>query len=87
MGDNDFTDALPSELGFLTKLQGIDVSNNPAMTGTIPHELGDLPLLNHIDVTKTSITGTVPEEMCGRVQDPIVLMTVAADCDVLECCL
>jgi hypothetical protein len=53
---------VPSELGSLTGLTHLDLSDNP-FTGTVPSELGYLTGLTHLDLSDNGFTGTVPLEL------------------------
>ena len=83
-GHSDVNGTLPSELGLVTALQYADFSGQPDMQGTIPSEMGLLTQLTHLDLSGTPITGTVPAELCRRVQDG--LLDMFADCSLLDCC-
>ena len=57
------TGSLPTWIGLLTKLEGLQLHNN-ALTGTIPTELGDLTNLNDsLDLYGNELTGTIPTEL------------------------
>jgi Leucine-rich repeat (LRR) protein/plastocyanin len=68
LSHNSFTGHIPSELGLLTVLRRLYLSNNPALTGTIPCMIKNLVsktgALAFFHVDNTSLTGTVPEELC-----------------------
>jgi Leucine-rich repeat (LRR) protein len=52
LNDNDFT-GVPAEVGQLSNLETLDLSNNPHLTG-LPHEIGNLQNLKLLDVSGTS---------------------------------
>lgn len=65
---NDLSGTLPAELGSLTELTDLIVSNDPGLGGTLPSSLGKLSKLKVLDVAFTSIQGTVPESFGGLTQ-------------------
>ncbi|CAB9528292.1 Leucine Rich Repeat [Seminavis robusta] len=64
---NSFHGSLPTELGELSLLQELDVSGNRFLHGTVPSELALLPDLARLNIIGTSITGTIPELLCSKV--------------------
>ncbi|CAB9509164.1 Leucine Rich Repeat [Seminavis robusta] len=64
--ESNFYGTLPSELGMLTSLQTINVQGNPGLIGNIPFEFTLLNrTLQAFKIGGTSITGTIPQDMCG----------------------
>lgn len=59
---NQLQGTIPSELGFLSKLQVLYLSRNK-LTGTIPTTLGKLSQLNYLGVQHNLLTGTIPTEI------------------------
>jgi Leucine rich repeat len=53
---------IPKELGLLTQLTYLWLSNNQ-LTGTIPSTLGSLTQLTHLVLSKNSLTGTIPSTL------------------------
>jgi len=53
-----------AEIGKLTTLSFFIVSSNPSLSGTIPTEVGLLSSLVRFDVDRTSMVGSVPQELC-----------------------
>uniref|UniRef100_A0A6B2L622 Uncharacterized protein n=1 Tax=Arcella intermedia TaxID=1963864 RepID=A0A6B2L622_9EUKA len=51
---------LPSEIGYLVSLQKLILSQNPGLSGTLPTQLGHLENLAVLDVSSTSIEGSLP---------------------------
>lgn len=65
LANNRFTGTLPSELAKLTKLIKLNLQGNLNMTGPFPQELGLLnESLTTLQIQGTSISGTIPEELC-----------------------
>ncbi len=52
LNDNNFT-GVPAEVGQLSSLETLDLSNNPNLTG-LPHEIGNLQNLKLLNVSGTS---------------------------------
>jgi hypothetical protein len=84
MGHNHAVGTVPSEVGLLTFLVHLDLSQLPYLSGSLPTELGQLTKLTHLDLTGTPMTGTVPVNLCHRVTDG--LLSMQANCSLLECC-
>ncbi len=59
---NNLTGALPPELGNLTKIVYLDLSNNQ-IAGTIPPELGNLESLESLNLDGNPLTGSIPSEL------------------------
>jgi len=62
---NRFEGSLPSHLGNCQNLRILDISFNRKIVGTAPPELGNLSNLEQFDFSQTSMTGTIPEEICS----------------------
>jgi len=62
LNNNQLSGSIPSELGSLISLTGLDLSNN-TFTGTIPPELGNLSLLTGLGLSGNSLAGTIPVEL------------------------
>lgn len=84
MGHNNFDSTLPTHLGLLSKLTELDVSENANLGSSIPSEIGSLSTLTKFDVSGTSLTGRVPEGLCGRARDGA--LEVMANCSQIQCC-
>ncbi|CAB9515007.1 expressed unknown protein [Seminavis robusta] len=53
------------KLGDATKLQELDLSNLPKLTGAVPSELSGLSGLSHLDLAGSrGVTGTMPTALC-----------------------
>ena len=59
--DNNLSGTIPTEIGQLTKLAGLDIDNNK-IVGTIPTVLGNLRLMRELDLDFNLLTGTIPTE-------------------------
>jgi len=60
---NNLTGTIPSEIGDLTKLENLELSNNPQLTGSIPVEIGLLTKLKVFNSYSTNFTGSLPVEL------------------------
>ena len=97
MGDNAaLVGTIPTEIGLLTNLELLDLELNNFMTGTIPTELGLIQTLQSANFGFTSLTGSMPAEVCAIASNPaLALDTLIVDClatppevicDVPACC-
>ena len=59
---NQLTGNIPPELGNLTELEGLLLSNNQ-LTGQIPPELGNLPRLQRLELSGNPLTGCIPDTL------------------------
>lgn len=57
-----FDGTLKTDIGNLTKLTHLDISDNPLLTGTLPSELGLCTELEFLHLDNTAIYGSVPQE-------------------------
>ena len=62
LASNQLTGAIPSELGNLANLEGLDLASN-RLTGAIPSELGNLPNLTDLNLASNQLTGAIPSEL------------------------
>ena len=62
LSDNQLTGTLPSELGNLASLEGLNLYNND-LAGSIPASLGNLADLLRLDLSGNDLTGTIPVEL------------------------
>ena len=60
--ENGLWGTIPSELGNLTKLQGLSLADNQ-LDGTIPSELGNLINLEWLTLDSNQLCGTIPPEL------------------------
>lgn len=58
---NQLSGTLPPQLGELSQLKIFRVFRNKALRGTLPLSLAKLANLEKLDVSSTSISGTIPE--------------------------
>jgi hypothetical protein len=66
---NSITGTLPIELSNLQNLVHLDVARNVKLKGTVPQEYTKLESLKKFEIFGTSITGTIPSEMCNKSGD------------------
>ena len=62
-GDNKLRGRIPPELGLLSKLEVLDLSDHHDLTGEIPGELGNLSSLKTLDLSESYLTGEIPGEL------------------------
>jgi hypothetical protein len=55
--------SLPSELGLMTNLQVLSISNSDKLMGTIPKELENIKGLIRLILESNSLDGTIPKEI------------------------
>ncbi|CAB9525705.1 Leucine Rich Repeat [Seminavis robusta] len=80
IGHSFVSGPIPSEIGLLTGLTGLDLSGNTALSGNIPESFANLSKLSHLDVSGTSISGRVPQALCEA------KLEIVANCSVVGCC-
>ena len=62
LGWNNLTGGLPSDLGRLSELRGLLLSDN-ALFGAIPSELGNLSRLKYLGIGHNRLDGAIPPEL------------------------
>ena len=70
---NNFTGALPAELGQMTELTDLYVDQNATMTGSIPREIGNLKKLQRLNISQSGIGGEIPVEL-GQCEELLQFM-------------
>ena len=65
--NNNITGILPSFLGELHRLEGLELYGN-RLSGPIPPELGNLIQLKTLDLTRNSLSGPIPSELGNLTQ-------------------
>ena len=60
---NQLTGEIPPEIGYLTNLKYLNLSQN-YITGEIPPEIGNLTNLIHLQLGGNQLTGEIPEYIC-----------------------
>ena len=86
IGGNFLSGTIPSEIGLLPRLKGLDVSGNSRISGTIPTEFGLLSDLTFLDVAGTQVRGEFPNQLCQRAANKEADMHLCGNCSLLECC-
>ncbi len=61
--ENNLSGAIPSEIGDLTKLNGLALGYNIGIHGVIPPEIGKLKELNVLNLYGDNLTGGIPDEL------------------------
>ena len=59
---NELSGSIPSSLGDLTRLVGLDLQNNE-LTGVIPSSLGNLARLEYLNLSSNQLTGRIPASL------------------------
>ncbi|CAB9525110.1 LRR receptor-like serine threonine-protein kinase [Seminavis robusta] len=60
---NYFSGNVSSEVGFLTRLADLRLSNNLELSGTIPTEISLCSSLRYLHINNTGISGSIPSEL------------------------
>ncbi|KAL7483290.1 hypothetical protein ACHAW6_008941 [Cyclotella cf. meneghiniana] len=63
--DPGYKGPIKSEIGNLLQLKELVLHDNPLLTGTLPTELGLCKNLKILQIQKTQLSGTVPQEVCA----------------------
>jgi Leucine-rich repeat (LRR) protein len=61
---NDITGSIPTEIGLLTGLASISITNS-SLTGSIPTEMGNLHALQRLWLYSNKLTGNIPAELAN----------------------
>jgi len=70
---------LPTELGLLTNLETLHVSDS-VVGGTLPQELANMSSLQNLKIARTFIEGSVPEGVCGLLDVKSIEHTSGVNC-------
>ena len=73
---------LPSEVGLLTGLEVLVLSNN-YFSGTLPPELGNLVSIEYLDLRNNNLSGEVPDGLC--IDGAMIQVNCSISCAV-DCC-
>ncbi|XP_028791014.1 probable leucine-rich repeat receptor-like protein kinase At1g35710, partial [Neltuma alba] len=60
---NQFYGSIPHEIGNLSRILMLSVSDNPLIRGPIPPEIWNLTTLNNLDLSGCSLTTPIPQEI------------------------
>ena len=87
LGNNDIAGTISPSIRELSNLRELDLSGNTNLRGRIPEELGQLTALERVDLTRTRLTGPIPNEVCEK-ESMGLLELLLDDCasDDIECC-
>jgi hypothetical protein len=72
LGDNPLSGGIPPELGNLSNLQLLSISQTYQLAGPIPPELGNLSNLQNLYLYSNALTGSIPPEL-GRLTNLRIL--------------
>jgi len=64
VADEGFNGTLSENIGNLTKLRRLYLSDNP-LTGTVPAELAQCEQLEVLHLHRTNLNGTIPDQICS----------------------
>jgi hypothetical protein len=92
-----YTGTIPTELGVLTALQQLDLSDMKGIVGTLPSEIAAMVSLELLNISNTSLTGVFPDQVCAMTMMMMqnhTILQVLSDCDhdeknakdQLQCC-
>ncbi|XP_029128277.1 probable leucine-rich repeat receptor-like protein kinase At5g49770 isoform X3 [Cajanus cajan] len=70
--DIGLTGQLSGDIGSLSELNTLDLSNNRGLTGSLPPEIGKLKKLSKLTLVGCGFTGPIPDEI-GSLQDLVFL--------------
>ena len=62
---NNLSGAIPNDIGNLSKVNEIELSNEPNLSGPIPNSIGNLVQLSIFHVLNTGIEGSIPSSIAG----------------------
>ena len=67
LGGNDLSGTIPSEVGALSSLRVLDLSENNNITGALPPELGNLSNLEHLNLSDQTGQSDRAQALTGRI--------------------
>lgn len=73
----------------MDSLRTLGLEGNMNLIGSVPTELALLPKLEILDINLTSITGAIPEQLCGKEKESGEKergLLIRANCSMVQCC-
>ena len=66
--NNNLVGELPKELGSLSNLKYLDITENYNLSGEIPKEIGNLSNLMHFNLGQNNLSGSIPKELWSLIK-------------------
>ncbi|XP_028785288.1 MDIS1-interacting receptor like kinase 2-like [Neltuma alba] len=63
LGQNSLSGSIPEEIGMLSNLLQLDLSNNSMLSGRIPSSIGNLNRLQELYIVSCNLSGPIPNEI------------------------
>ena len=84
---NLLTGTIPTEYGALQAVKTLNLGDNLGIIGTIPSELAELRTLERLFLQGTSLTGSVPKELCDLKAVTGIVIDVNGSGVRCDCCM